>query len=154
MLISKTSFSGDYHKISFSYKKNPGFPVWLVVASARWSKLASRELCFCELALGHGAVPVHAVYVHGITVHIDISILLHCVMNGRIQKIYCSLHFKMLEKVDFFSKYLTVRLIKKICEICKTICVYESIFKNKSNDMKKINNYLIFLNKTNGQIRT
>jgi hypothetical protein len=47
---------------------------------------------------------------------------------------------------------LTVRLIQKICEICKTICVHESIFNNESNDMKMINNYLNFLNKTNGQI--
>jgi hypothetical protein len=49
---------------------------------------------------------------------------------------------------------LTVRLFKKNCEICKTICVHESIFNNKSNDMKRINNYLNFLNKTNGQTRT
>ena len=45
-------------------------------------------------------------------------------------------------------------LIKKICEIYKTICVHESIFNNKSNDMKRINNYLNCLNKTNGQTRT
>ncbi len=43
---------------------------------------------------------------------------------------------------------------KKICEICKTICVYESMFNNESNDMKRINNYLNFLNKTNGQTHT
>ncbi len=42
----------------------------------------------------------------------------------------------------------------RICEICKTIYVHESIFNNESNDMKRINNYLNFLNKTNGQIRT
>ena len=43
---------------------------------------------------------------------------------------------------------------KKNCEICKTICVHESIFNNESNDMKRINNYLNFLNKTNSQTRT
>ena len=42
-------------------------------------------------------------------------------------------------------------LLKKFCEICKTICVHESIFNNESNDMKRINNYLNFFNKTNGQ---
>ena len=45
-------------------------------------------------------------------------------------------------------------LFKKFCEICKTICVHESIFNNESNDMKRINNYLNFLNKMNGQTRT
>ncbi len=43
---------------------------------------------------------------------------------------------------------------KKNCEICKTLCVHESIFNNELNDMKRINNYLNFLNKTNGQTRT
>ncbi len=38
--------------------------------------------------------------------------------------------------------------------MCKTICVHESIFNNESNDIKRINNYLIFLDKTNGQTRT
>ena len=35
--------------------------------------------------------------------------------------------------------------------MCKTIYIHESIFNNKSNDTKRINNYLNFLNKTNGQ---
>jgi prephenate dehydrogenase len=56
-----------------------------------------------------------------------------------------SLRFKMFD---------TIRLIKKIYEICKTICVYESIFNNESNNMKIINNYLNLLNKINSQIRT
>ena len=64
-----------------------------------------------------------------------------------------SLRFKMFDTLDF-STCLTVCLIKKNCEICKTICVHESIFNNESNDMKRINNYLIFLNKTNDQTRT
>ena len=34
--------------------------------------------------------------------------------------------------------------------MCKTICINKSIFNNKSNDRKRINNYLNFLNKTNG----
>lgn len=33
----------------------------------------------------------------------------------------------------------------------KTICIHKSIFNNKSNDRKKINNYLKFFNKTKGQ---
>ena len=36
--------------------------------------------------------------------------------------------------------------------MCKTICIHKSIFNNKSNDRKRINNYLNFSNKTNGQI--
>ena len=36
--------------------------------------------------------------------------------------------------------------------MCKTICIHKSIFNNKSNDRKRINNYLNFLNKMNGQI--
>ncbi len=59
----------------------------------------------------------------------------------------------MFNTVNFLA-CLTVRLIKKICEICKTICVHESIFNNESNDMKRINNYLNFFNKMNGQTRT
>ena len=35
--------------------------------------------------------------------------------------------------------------------MCKTICIHKSIFNNKSNDRKRINNYLNFLNKTNDQ---
>ena len=35
--------------------------------------------------------------------------------------------------------------------MCKTICIHKNIFKNKSNDRKRINNYLNFLNKTNSQ---
>ena len=35
--------------------------------------------------------------------------------------------------------------------MCKTICIHKSIFNNKSNDRKRINNYLNFFNKTNGQ---
>jgi hypothetical protein len=45
------------------------------------------------------------------------------------------------------------RLLKTL-EKYKTICVHESIFNNESNDMKRMNNYLNFLNKTNGQART
>ena len=60
----------------------------------------------------------------------------------------------MFDTVNFLAHYLTVRLIKKICEICKTMCVHESIFNNESNNMKRINNYLNFLNKTNDQTRT
>ncbi len=36
--------------------------------------------------------------------------------------------------------------------MCKTICVHKNIFNNKLNDRKRINNYLNFFNKTNGQI--
>ncbi len=51
-----------------------------------------------------------------------------------------------------FKICLTIRFIKNFCEICKTICIiYISIFNNKSNDRKRINNYLNFLNKTNDQ---
>ncbi len=32
--------------------------------------------------------------------------------------------------------------------------MHESIFNNESNDMKRTNNYLNFLNKTNGQTHT
>ena len=35
--------------------------------------------------------------------------------------------------------------------MCKTICIHKSIFNNKSNDRKIINNYLNFLNKANVQ---
>ncbi len=35
--------------------------------------------------------------------------------------------------------------------MCKTICIHKSIFNHKLNDRKKINNYLNFLNKKNGQ---
>ena len=35
--------------------------------------------------------------------------------------------------------------------MCKTICIHKSIFNNKSNDKKRINTYLNFLNKTNSQ---
>jgi hypothetical protein len=35
--------------------------------------------------------------------------------------------------------------------MCKTICIHKNIFNNKLNDRKRINNYLNFLNKTNGQ---
>ena len=34
----------------------------------------------------------------------------------------------------------------------KTICIHKIIFNDKSNDKKRINNYLNFLNKTNGKI--
>ena len=33
--------------------------------------------------------------------------------------------------------------------MCKTICIRKSILNNKSNDRKRINNYLNFLNKMN-----
>ncbi|BAT08072.1 Os09g0414600 [Oryza sativa Japonica Group] len=36
--------------------------------------------------------------------------------------------------------------------MCKTMYIHKSIFNNKSNDRKRINNYLNFLNKTNSQI--
>ena len=40
-----------------------------------------------------------------------------------------------------------MNIIKKIYNIIKNLS--SSIFNNESNDMKIINNYLIFLNKTN-----
>ncbi|BAS88924.1 Os04g0385650, partial [Oryza sativa Japonica Group] len=42
-------------------------------------------------------------------------------------------------------------LFKNFCKICKIICLHKNIFNNESNDRKIINNYLNFLNKTNGQ---
>ena len=60
----------------------------------------------------------------------------------------------MFDAVDFLAHVWPFVLFKKIYEICKTIRVHESIFNNESNDMKRINNYLNFLNKTNGQTRT
>jgi hypothetical protein len=59
----------------------------------------------------------------------------------------------MFDTVDFLAHLWLFVLFKKVGEICKTTCVYESIFNNKSNDMKRINNYLNFLNKINGQTR-
>ena len=55
-----------------------------------------------------------------------------------------SLRFKMFDTVDFLAHIWSFVLFKKICKICKTICVHESIFNNESNDMKRINNYLNF----------
>jgi hypothetical protein len=47
---------------------------------------------------------------------------------------------------------LSYSKVKNFCEICKIICLHENIFNNESNDKKRINNYLNFLNKTNSQI--
>ena len=58
----------------------------------------------------------------------------------------------MFDTVDFFKYVRPFVLFKNFYEICKTICIYKSIFNNESNDRKRINNYLNFLNKTNGQI--
>ena len=60
----------------------------------------------------------------------------------------------MFDIIDFLTYVWPFVLLKKIYEICKNICVHKSIFNNKLNDMKRINNYLNFLNKTNGQTRT
>ena len=57
----------------------------------------------------------------------------------------------MFDTVDFFKYVWPFVLFKKFCEMCKTICIHKSIFNNKSNDRKRINNYLNFLNKMNGQ---
>ncbi len=65
-----------------------------------------------------------------------------------------SLRFKMFDTVDFLAHVWPFVLFKKIYEIYKIIGVHESMFNNESNDMKRINNYLNFLNKTNGQTRT
>ncbi len=57
----------------------------------------------------------------------------------------------MFNTVNFFKHVWPFVLFKNFCEIYKTICIHKSIFNNKSNDRKEINNYLKFLNKTNGQ---
>ena len=57
----------------------------------------------------------------------------------------------MFDAVEFFKHVCPFVLFKNFCEIYKTICIHKNIFNNKSNDIKKINNYLIFLNRTNGQ---
>ena len=50
----------------------------------------------------------------------------------------------MFDTIKFLAYVWPFILFKKICEICKTIGVYKSIFNKESNDMKRINNYLNF----------
>ena len=61
---------------------------------------------------------------------------------------------KCLTPLTFFKMFdrSSYSKVKNFCEICKIICLHENIFNNESNDKKRINNYLNFLNKTNGQI--
>ncbi len=62
-----------------------------------------------------------------------------------------SLRFEMFDTVDFLAYIWPFVLFKNFREICKIICLHKNIFNNESNDRKRINNYLNFLNKTNGQ---
>ena len=59
----------------------------------------------------------------------------------------------MFDTVNFLA-YVWPFVLLKTLEKYKTICLHESIFNNESNDIKRMNNYLNFLNKTNGQTCT
>jgi hypothetical protein len=65
-----------------------------------------------------------------------------------------SLCFEMFDTVDFLAHVWSFVLFKNFCEICKIIYLHKNIFNNESNDRKRINNYLNFLNKTNSQTCT
>ncbi len=66
-------------------------------------------------------------------------------------KLIYSLHFEIFDTVDFLTHVWPFVLFKNFYEICKIICLRKNIFNNESNDRKRINNYLNFLNKTNDQ---
>ena len=57
----------------------------------------------------------------------------------------------MFDTVDLLAYVWPFVLFKSFCEICKIICLRKNIFNNELNDRKRINDYLNFLNKTNGQ---
>ena len=57
----------------------------------------------------------------------------------------------MFDAVDFLTHFWPFVLFKNFYEIYKIICVDKSLFNNESNGRKRNNNFVIFLNKINGQ---
>ena len=56
-----------------------------------------------------------------------------------------------MTSLTFLNMFDRSSYLKTFMKCVKTICMYKIIFNNKSNDRKRINNYLNLLNKMNGQ---
>ncbi len=70
-----------------------------------------------------------------------------------IDVILYSLRFKIFDTIDFLAHVWPFVLLKRFVKYVK-LYVYMKVYLTMNHNMKRINNYLNFLNKTNGQTRT